>query len=66
MMYDFSTLLEHSTTLATHGNRLLDDYNYLHGGKCSAGMDAWLCKAQANKAKKFVNENGVLHYITKE
>ena len=41
-------------------------YNYLHGGKCPAGMDAWLCKPQANKAKKFVNEDGVLHYITKE
>ena len=53
MMYDYSTLLEHFTlfrTLATHG----------------AGMDA-LCKPQANtKAKKFVNKDGVLHYITNE
>ena len=39
-------------------------YNYLHCGKSS--RNGCMCKPQANKSKKFVNEDGVLHYITKE
>ena len=66
MMYDISTLLEHFTTSATHGNQLPDDLQLpplreVH----PAGMDASV-KPQANKLKKFVNEDGILHYITKE
>ena len=38
-------------------------YNYLHCGKCPAGMDACVHhkRSTRNKAKKFVIKDGVLH-----
>ena len=60
MMYDYSTLLEHFRlfrTLATHGIDYQTIYNY------TSSRNGCMCKPQV---KKFVNEDGVLHYITKE
>ena len=50
MMYDFSTLLEHFTTSATHGNQLPDDLQLpplreVH----PAGMDASVNHKQTNR-----------------
>ena len=65
MMYDYSTLLEHFTlfrTLATHG---IDYQTILQ--LYTSSRNGCMCKPQANtEAKKLVNEDGVLHYITKE